>query len=140
MIRSYPIFFRDTPTRYSNGASTLQSILTVATSCGSSKNSLTSVQLSSSQQQQTNSKLASSPSTSHDERYQRSYDLEMATSINLAGMNASNGELEVVNEAESENEITIPGIIQSAIWLAKKIANIFPILMSFDLLIRFNVK
>ena len=55
-------------------------------------------------------------------------------------MNASNGELEVVNEAESENEITIPGIIQSAIWLAKKIANIFPILMSFDLLIRFNVK
>ena len=86
----------------------MQSILTVATSCGSSKNSLTSVQLQSSQQHIT-SKLGS-PSTSTDDRHRRSYDSEITSSINNGAFHASNGELGVLNEVENENEINIPGI------------------------------
>ena len=102
---------RDAQKRYSNGGGTLQSILTVATSCGSSKNSLTSVQLQQSSQQQINSKFAS-PSTSTDDKNARlshHYDPNTNSKPN-GGNHASNGELEVLNEVENENDIRIPGM------------------------------
>ena len=115
ILNFFSFLSRDNPTRYSNGGGHLQSILTVATSCGSSKNSLSSMQLLSSQHQAT-SKL-SSPSTSADDRNQRSHNSEIPGN-NFNGLqHASNGELEVLNEVENENEINIPGSCTILNWL-----------------------
>ena len=99
---------RDTQKRYSNGG-TLQSILTEATSCGSSKNSLTSMQLQSSQNQQNTLKLVS-PASSSDDKSPRSYDSENRGTLTNSATQPYDAELKAVKEEENDNGMNFPGV------------------------------
>ena len=86
----------------------MQSILTVATSCGSSKTSLNSTKLSSSQKQ-INSHLESPSISTHDNDADTSHEYRVSHADNNTAIDLDRCDLAVSKEKANETDINIPG-------------------------------
>ena len=95
----------------------MQSILTVATSCGSSKTSLNSTKLSSSQKQ-IDSHLESPSSSTHDNDADVLHEYRVSHADNNIGTNIDRYDLAVSKEKTNETDINIPGSKTKIIWFS----------------------
>ena len=86
----------------------MQSILTVATSCGSSKTSLNSTKLSSSQKQ-IDSHLDSASISTHDNGADTAHEYRVSHDDNNTAINLDRYDLAVSNEKANDTDINIPG-------------------------------
>ena len=86
----------------------MQSILTVATSCGSSKTSLNSTKLSSSQKQ-IDSHLDSPSISTHDNDADASHEYRVSHADNNTAINLDRYDLAVSKEKANDTDINIPG-------------------------------
>ena len=86
----------------------MQSILTVATSCGSSKTSLNSTKLSSCQRQ-IDSHLDSPSISTHDNDADTSHEYRGSHADNNTAINLDRYDLAVSKEKTNDTDINIPG-------------------------------
>ena len=86
----------------------MQSILTVATSCGSSKTSLNSTKLSSSQRQ-IDPHLDSPSISTHDNDADTSHEYRVSHADNNTAIDLDRCDLAVSKEKANETDINIPG-------------------------------
>ena len=86
----------------------MQSILTVATSCGSSKTSLNSTKLSSSQKQ-INSHLESPSISTHDNDADTSHEYRVSHADNNTAIDLDRYDLAVSKEKTNDTDVNIPG-------------------------------
>ena len=86
----------------------MQSILTVATSCGSSKTSLNSTKLSSSQKQ-IDSHLESPSTSTHDNDADILHEYRVSHADNNTAINLDRYDLAVSKEKTNDTDVNIPG-------------------------------